>query len=191
MAAAAMKARTASVVVGSIWGARRKWAGSGYPSPSTAPRTPSTRRSGSRGCRTPTGVSRLRSGRAAGSSRTRRRPAAISAPPPPPIPPGQPPQRCPEEGVGGVVLGSLGRRPQNDENLLAVEAELVEGTGVRLEVGQVVLLLQAREADELALPRADPPEPLDRDRVGGQHPAGDPEADLSLEPRELVVLDLG
>ena len=53
------------------------------------------------------------------------------------------------EVVAGVVLGGLRRRPDDDQDLLPVEPELVEHGRIGLEAGQVVLLLQARVADQL------------------------------------------
>ena len=78
------------------------------------------------------------------------------------------------EVVAGVVLGGLRRRADDDQHLLAIEPELAEHRGVGLEVGQVVLLLQARVADQLALLGADLLQPLERDRVRASAPCAPP-----------------
>ena len=94
------------------------------------------------------------------------------------------------DGVRRVVLRGLGRRADDDDHAAAVESQLVEDAGVEVGVGEVVVLLQARVAEELALRGADAGEAVERDRVGDQHPAGGPEGDPPLEAGVLVVLHL-
>ena len=60
-------------------------------------------------------------------------------------------QHVPVGAVGEtVVIGDLRRRPHDGQRLAAVDAELVQDGGVGLEFAQVVLLLEARVAPELA-----------------------------------------
>ena len=89
-----------------------------------------------------------------------------------------------------MIGGSLGRRADDGEHALAVDAELGEHRRVGLEVGEVVVLLQARVAEQLALGRPRAAHRLDPDRVGDQHPARGAEGELALQARELVVLHL-
>ena len=55
------------------------------------------------------------------------------------------------ERVALVVGGSLRRRADDGEHRARVDAELAEDRGIGLEVGEVVVLLQPRVAEQLAL----------------------------------------
>ncbi len=93
-----------------------------------------------------------------------------------------------EERVrGAVVERDVGRRPDHHERPAGVEPELLQHRAVRLEVREVVLLLQPRVAAQLRLLDAVPPQALGRNRVGDDHEGRRPEAELVLEPGELVV----
>ena len=86
-----------------------------------------------------------------------------------------------------VVQGDVRRRPHEDEDVRLVEAELVQRSAIGLEVGQVVLLLQARVAAQLRRADAVAFQPLGRDRLGDEHARRGPAAELVLHHGELVV----
>ncbi len=99
-----------------------------------------------------------------------------------------------------MISGSLRWRPDDDENPLvtvavradpeAVEAEDREDGRVGSEVGEVVVLLEARVADQLRRLCAGGLEAVDRDRIGDDHaPRGLP-GELALQARVLVILHL-
>ena len=92
---------------------------------------------------------------------------------------------CEERVPVPVVERDLGRRPHHDEDARGVEA--VDGVGRRLEVGEVVLLLQPLVAEQLRRPRAESRQPLGRDRLRHDHPRGRAAAQLMLQPGVLVV----
>jgi len=85
-----------------------------------------------------------------------------------------------------VVQRDLRRRAHDDDRALAVEPKLGEHRLLRLEVGEVVLLLQALIRAQLAC-RAVAVEPLWRDRVGHDDGACEPAVDVVLDRRPLVV----
>jgi hypothetical protein len=96
-----------------------------------------------------------------------------------------------EDGAEQVVLEAVvqrdGRRgPHDGDRLGGIEAELVEDRRVGLEVGQVVLLLQARVGGDLAL-CAIPVQPLGGDQVGNDDGLGQAAVDRVLDGRPLVV----
>ena len=86
-----------------------------------------------------------------------------------------------------VVERDIRRSSDDDEHPLSVEPELVENTGVGLEIAQVVLLLQAGVAADLGRGGAERVDPVLRDGVGNDDPAGCPAAQGVLHARELVV----
>ena len=97
-------------------------------------------------------------------------------------------ERLREERVRvAVVERDVGRRAQHDEHARRVDAELARAASGRAEVGEVVLLLQARVLDELRRLDAVRLEPLGRDRVGDDDPRRGAAAELVLVRRELVV----
>ena len=60
-----------------------------------------------------------------------------------------------EQGVGGTVVErDVGRGPEDDDHAVPVHSEPVQHARVGLEVGEVVLLLEARVLDELLRPDA-------------------------------------
>src|SRR5581483_4104268 len=81
-----------------------------------------------------------------------------------------------------VVERDVRRRAEYDEHAVRVELPRVEDVRVRLEVGQVVVLLQTRVADELVADGAVAGEPLGRDRVGDDDLRRRSTAELVLEP---------
>ena len=95
------------------------------------------------------------------------------------------------EGIVSVVGGGLGRRADDDQDPLKVNAHRGEHRTVRFEVSQVVVLLQPGKADQLLLLRAGLDQPVDRDRVRDQYASGHLPGDLPLESGEFVVLHLG
>src|SRR5207245_10507190 len=86
-----------------------------------------------------------------------------------------------------VVQRNLGRSADDHQHLRRVEVEVVEDSGIGVEVRKVVLLLQPRVAEELARSHAVSFEPRRRDRVRNDHPGRGTAAELVLEPGELVV----
>ncbi len=86
-----------------------------------------------------------------------------------------------------VIERDIRRSPNDDEHPLPVEPELVEDAGVGLEVAQVVLLLQAGVAAYLGRGRTEHVEPVLRDGIRNDDPAGSPAAQAVLHARELVV----
>ena len=86
-----------------------------------------------------------------------------------------------------MVERDVGRRPDHDERPFGVEPELVEHGAVGLEVGEVVLLLQTGVPAQLRGLDAVAPQALGRNRVGDDDERRRPEAELVLEPGELVV----
>ena len=72
----------------------------------------------------------------------------------------------------------------------AVDSQPAENGRVRLEVGEVVVLLEAGVPAEVRRRCAEFAQPIDWDRVWDQHPACDSEADSALQAGELVVLHL-
>ena len=87
-----------------------------------------------------------------------------------------------------VVQRDVGRGPDDDHHPLRVDAQPLEHTGVGLEVGQVVLLLQARVLEQLLGPHSEPPQPLRGDGIGKDHAGCQPARDAVLGDRELVVV---
>jgi len=86
-----------------------------------------------------------------------------------------------------VIERDVGRRADDHEDAAGIEAETRRQAGVGLEVGQVVLLLQARILEQLVGPDAVAAQSLGRDRVRHDHPPGGTAADVVLKRRELVV----
>jgi hypothetical protein len=86
-----------------------------------------------------------------------------------------------------VIERDVRRRPQHGHHALALDAELVQYVRVRLEVGQVVLLLEPRVLAQLPRSCSVPAQPCGRDRIRRQHPPRKPAADLVLGGRPLVV----
>ena len=89
-----------------------------------------------------------------------------------PVVAAEPVEHLGEERVRlAVVERDVGRRPDDDDDPLVVDAEPAQRLGVGLEVVEVVLLLQAR-IGEVASPAVDPEaaQPLERHRVGEHHP---------------------
>ena len=86
-----------------------------------------------------------------------------------------------------VVERDVGRGPQHHEHAGAVDREGVEDRRLGLEVGEVVLLLQAWVLEELRWAGAVALEPFSRDRVRDDDLRRGPAAELVLEPGELVV----
>ena len=86
-----------------------------------------------------------------------------------------------------VVERDVGRRAQDDERSLRVDLPLLERPRVGLEVGEVVLLLEARVLEEFRRRGAVAGEPVDRDRVGHDDLRRGAAAELVLRPRPLVV----
>ncbi len=77
----------------------------------------------------------------------------------------EPPEHVGEEGIPvPVVQGHLGRRADDGDDAVTVNAERLGYRGVRLEARQVVLLLQPRVAAGLGRNGAEPVEPVLRDR---------------------------
>ena len=95
------------------------------------------------------------------------------------------------ERVVGVVGRSLGRRADDGEHAFPVRSRARSSTvGVGLEVGEVVVLLQARVAEQLPprrARRAASPRPGSR---RARAPGGGAERELALQARVLVVLHL-
>ena len=85
-----------------------------------------------------------------------------------------------------VVERHVGRRAHDGEHLRRVDP--VEHAPVRLEVGEVVLLLEPRVLDELRRPRAVAREPVRRDRVREDDARRRAQAEVVLQRRELVVV---
>ena len=85
-----------------------------------------------------------------------------------------------------VVERHLRRRAHDHDRPRAVQSQLPHHRRVRLEVGQVVLLLEARVATQLA-PGPETLEPLRRDRRGHHHRARQAAVDVVLHARPLVV----
>ena len=86
-----------------------------------------------------------------------------------------------------MVEGDVRRRAEDDEHARRIELPRVEDVRVGLEVGEVVLLLQAPVADELVAGGAVAGEPLGRNRVRDDDLRRRAAAELVLEPGELVV----
>ena len=98
-------------------------------------------------------------------------------------------ERLREQRVGvAVVERDVGRRPQDDEHAIAVDAELFEHVQVRLEVGEVVLLLEAGIPQKLRRPDAEVRKALDGDRVRHDHLRRGAHAEVVLQRGELVVV---
>ena len=72
-------------------------------------------------------------------------------------------------------------------NLVDALVERGEHAAVRLELREVVLLLEAGVADQLAAARAVAGEPLGRDRLRHEHAVRQPAVDVVLRGRPLVV----
>jgi len=90
--------------------------------------------------------------------------------------------------LGAAEVERVGRRrAHHAQQLRAGDAERLEHAAVGLEVRQVVLLLQARIADQLFAARAVAGEALGRDRLRHEHPVGQPAVDVVLDRRPLVV----
>ena len=86
-----------------------------------------------------------------------------------------------------VVERDVGRRADDDERSRGIELEALEHGAVRLEVGQVVLLLQPRVLQELRRLRAVLGQALRRNRVRHDDLRRRAAAELVLKPGELVV----
>ena len=95
---------------------------------------------------------------------------------------------CEEDVAVPVVERHVGRRADDDEHPLAVDSERVQHGLVRLEAGEVVLLLEAGVPANLPGVGAEPVEPILRDRVGHDHPGCRAAAERVLGARELVVV---
>ncbi len=87
-----------------------------------------------------------------------------------------------------VVERHVGRRPHDDERALPVDQQLGEDALIRLEVVEVVLLLQARVLEELRWPDAEASHALEWDRVGDDDLRRGAIAQMVLERRVLVVV---
>ena len=85
-----------------------------------------------------------------------------------------------------VVERDLRRRPHDDDRARRVEAQLAEHARIGLEIGQVVLLLQALVRADLA-PCAVALQPRRRDRVGHHDRTRQAAVDVVLHRRPLVV----
>ena len=82
------------------------------------------------------------------------------------VAPAQQLERLREERVArAVVEGDVGGRPEYDEDAVRVDAERCRDSGVGLEVGEVVLLLQARDSARASAAAG---------RSGGDAPRGSP-----------------
>ena len=93
-----------------------------------------------------------------------------------------------QRGLRAAEVERVGGRGAHDvEDLRALDAELGEHAAVGLEVGEVVLLLEARVADQLAPAGAVAREPLGRDRVRHEHAVRQPAVDVVLGGGPLVV----
>ena len=86
-----------------------------------------------------------------------------------------------------VVERDVRRWAEDDEDALPVDVPGVEHALVRLEVREVVLLLEARVAEELRRLGAVLLQPLGRDRLGDDDARGGAAAELVLQPGPLVV----
>ena len=86
-----------------------------------------------------------------------------------------------------VVERHVGRRPHHDERALTREPELPQHRLVRLEVRQVVLLLQPLVAAQLARLRAVARQPLGRDQLRHHDHAAEAAVHVVLLRGELVV----
>ena len=86
-----------------------------------------------------------------------------------------------------VVERHVGRWPQHDERAFRVDPERRGNRRDRLEVRQVVLLLQARVLEQLGWPDAVAGEALGRHRVGDDDLCRGAAAELVLQPGPLVV----
>ncbi len=94
-----------------------------------------------------------------------------------------------EERIGmTVVERDVGRWAQDDEDSAAVDAEELEHAWVGVEVGEVVLLLEARVTLQLWRSHAESLEPLRRDRLRHNDARRGSHAELVLDRRELVVV---
>ena len=93
-----------------------------------------------------------------------------------------------EQVVLEAVVQRHGRRRSHDrQRPVPIEAQFGEHGVVRLEIGQVVLLLQARVATELGGRRTVAAQPLRRDRLGHHDRAGEAAVDGVLHRGPLVV----
>ncbi len=86
-----------------------------------------------------------------------------------------------------VVEGDVRRRPDDDEDVFARDADVVQDSRVRYEPVQVVLLLQSRIAANLRGVRAEPVQAVLWDRVRNDDPVRRAAAESVLDTRELVV----
>ncbi len=100
----------------------------------------------------------------------------------------EPVQDGEEERVAvAVVQGDLRGRAGDHQPPGRVDPEPAGHGRVRLEIGEVVLLLQPRVAAELRRPGSVARETLGGDGLGDDDARGGAAAELVLEPRELVV----
>ena len=98
-------------------------------------------------------------------------------------------ERLWEERVRMAVIGrDVGRRPEDDQHSVAVDVQVVEHARIGLEVREVVLLLQARVAEQLGWPDTETLEPLCGNRVRNDHLRGRAHPEVVLEHGELVVV---
>src|SRR5437868_13620674 len=87
-----------------------------------------------------------------------------------------------------VIERDVRRRWQDDEDAVGVDPPAVQQPRVWLEVGKVVLLLQAGIPQQLRGSDSKALEPIWWDRVGHDHLRRRTHAELVLELRELVVV---
>jgi hypothetical protein len=87
-----------------------------------------------------------------------------------------------------VIERDIRRRADDDHDALGVDSHLLERAGVDLEVGEIVLLLEARISEQLLRADAEPLQPLGRHGVGEDHALRQPAANVMLHDRELVVV---
>ncbi len=85
-----------------------------------------------------------------------------------------------------VVERDIGRRADDHDRSVGIQPELLEHLGGRLEVRQVVLLLEPLVGTQLAV-RAVAVQALGRDRVGDDHGGCEPAVDVVLDGGPLVV----
>ena len=86
-----------------------------------------------------------------------------------------------------VIKRDVGRRPDHHHHPVRVHLQAIQDCRIGLEVGQVVLLLQAGVLEELLAASPEPGQAGRRDGVGGDDQAGQPAADVVLLDGELVV----
>ena len=90
-----------------------------------------------------------------------------------------------------MVLRGLGRRSNDYYDGIPSYSQRRDQFGIGLEVGQVVVLLEAGIAEEPIRPGTSGFHRRHRDRIGGEDQSGCAEGDLALAASELVVVHLG